>query len=139
MSSRRPHDSPPGEPDSDGGRLGGLQSVVEIVSPRVAVVSLVGNVDLSSYDVIEGLLDTAQRDVLIDLTRCEFIDSTGIGALIAARGAATARGQRLALLVRPDQHAVRSALRISRLEDILEVHTSRRAAFDSFRDGAGSR
>src|SRR5205085_6498006 len=80
MSPRGPHDSPPGEPAPDGGRFGGLQSVVEIVSPRVAVVSLVGNVDLSSYDVIESLLDNAQRDVLIDLTRCEFVDSTGIGA-----------------------------------------------------------
>jgi anti-anti-sigma factor len=140
MSSREPHDAPSGGPKtSQGGRFASSQSVVELLSPRLALAALLGDVDLSCYDVIEDLLDHARRDVLIDLTRCDSIDSTGIGALIAARGAATARGHRLALLVRPDQHRVTTALRSSRLADILAVHTSRRAAFDSFRDGAGSR
>jgi anti-anti-sigma factor len=134
MSPLEPHDAPSGGPETTE-----QQPVVELVSPQLAVAALAGNVDLACYDIVEELLRHAPRDVLIDLTRCDSIDSAGIGALIAARGAATARGHRLALLVRPDQHGVTAALRLSRVADILAVHTSRRAAFDSFRDGTGSR
>jgi anti-anti-sigma factor len=140
MSAGEPHDTPSGRPEAaTHGRLASQGAVVELISPRLALAELAGDLDLSCYDLIEDLLSHAQRDVLIDLTRCDSIDSTAIGALIAAHGAATARGHRIALLVRPDQHAVTTAVRIARLADIVAVHTSRRTAFDSFRDGAGSR
>lgn len=52
-----------------------------------STIALVGELDLSTISMMEGLLleqVTQRRAVLVDLSRLSFIDSSGIGVLIQA-------------------------------------------------------
>jgi anti-sigma B factor antagonist len=55
---------------------------------RTQVVSLCGELDLANAATAEielnDALDTAEREVVVDLRELEFIDSTGIALLVAA-------------------------------------------------------
>ena len=105
-----------------------------LVSDELAIVSLTGAHDRAWYEQLRGALDeaTVHGDVLVDLTRCSSLDACAIGALIAANGAATAQGHRLALLIDAEPCAVTDAVESARLSEIMSVHTSRRAVFASF-------
>jgi anti-anti-sigma factor len=73
-----------GEPDTTGQRL---TWNIEPAGANVSVVSLIGELDLSTIPLVEkGLLAEASSmgDVIVDLTDVNFIDSSGIGLLIRA-------------------------------------------------------
>jgi anti-sigma B factor antagonist len=57
----------------------------------VRVVRVVGEVDMSHEEELQAELRTAiesgARGVVVDLTECEFIDSTGVRALLLSREA----------------------------------------------------
>jgi anti-sigma B factor antagonist len=57
----------------------------------VYVVRIAGEVDMSHEEELRGELRTAieaaGRGVVVDLTECEFIDSTGVRALLLSREA----------------------------------------------------
>lgn len=60
--------------------------------------SRAGELDLSVAAQLKGRLDAAAMediDVLICLERCDFIDSTGIAAIVSAQKVMASRGQRL--------------------------------------------
>jgi len=75
------------------GTNGALLSVrVEPVDGSVSVVSLAGELDLSTIPDLEGPLFEELRTrtgVVVDLTKLVFIDSSGIGLLIKASGLRT--------------------------------------------------
>jgi len=108
---------------------------LDVLSPVLALVSVQGNQDVSCYDRLKMQLDAAAAlgDVIVDLTRCESLDATAIGALIAAHGTAAAHGHRLALLLEPGWSTVMRAVELTSLGAIVPVHTSRAAAFRSMR------
>jgi hypothetical protein len=108
-------------------------ATLDLLSPVLALVCVRGDHDVTCYDALKALLDeaAAHGDVIVDLTRCESLDATAMGALIAAHGAAAAHGHRLALLLAPGWSAVRRAVDLACLAAIVPVHTSRRAAFES--------
>ena len=62
--------------------------VREDVRPQVRVVSIVGEFDLSNADRARQVLIDAgadpQRSLVIDLTACEFLDSTGLTLIVGA-------------------------------------------------------
>ena len=102
-------------------------------------ISVRGELDLSTAPELEGPLDQAlQNDegaVLIDLTQCEFIDSTGIALIVRAwqRLQNGSNGRTLVLCSQNDQ--VRRVLEITGLELSIPVHQTRR----SVRSGTNSR
>jgi anti-sigma B factor antagonist len=57
----------------------------------VYVVRIAGEVDMSHEEELSGELRTAvaaePRGIVVDLTECEFIDSTGVRALLLSREA----------------------------------------------------
>jgi anti-anti-sigma factor len=57
----------------------------------VRVVRLVGEVDMSHEEELRGELSSAvesdARGIVVDLTECEFIDSTGVRTLLLSREA----------------------------------------------------
>src|SRR5262245_10393542 len=57
----------------------------------ICVVKVVGEVDMSHQDEVRGELRRAaesdSRGIVIDLTECEFIDSSGVRALLLSREA----------------------------------------------------
>ena len=92
-------------------------------------ISVRGELDLSTAPELEVPLDqTLESDegsVLIDLTQCEFIDSTGIALIVRAwqRLQDGDNGRALVLCSQNDQ--VRRVLEITGLELSIPVHTTR--------------
>jgi anti-anti-sigma factor len=68
----------------------------------VAVIALVGNLDLETVPVLEEHLALVEADgveaIKIDLRELTFIDTTAIHAFLAARDRAKANGRRLILV-----------------------------------------
>ena len=92
-------------------------------------ISVRGELDLSTAPELEGPLDQAldsgEGSLLIDLSQCEFIDSTGIALIVRAwqRLASGENGRVLVICSQNDQ--VRRVLEITGLELSIPVHTTR--------------
>jgi anti-anti-sigma factor len=99
------------------------------VEQGVRTVSVRGELDLSTAPELEGpleqALDGGEGSLLIDLSGCEFIDSTGIALIVRAwqrldRGE---DGRSLVICSANDQ--VRRVLEITGLELSIPVHSTR--------------
>ena len=106
----------------------------------VRVVAVRGELDLSTASDLEGPLEEAvssgDASVLIDLTECEFIDSTGIALIVrawqrldrAADGDGNGR-----VVICSDNDQVRRVLEITGLELSIPIHSSRDEALAALR------
>ena len=103
-------------------KVGDLEQGVRTISVR-------GELDLSTAPELEGPLDqtleSGEGSVLIDLSQCEFIDSTGIALIVRAwqRLSSGENGRALVICSQNDQ--VRRVLEITGLELSIPVHTTR--------------
>lgn len=101
-----------------------LRVAYKIASGHV-LMKLLGSLDMMTMDQLSrGLaqaMDTAGiSKVVLDLAGLDFIDSNGIGALLAASKAAASRGGYVRLLnMRP---RLKEALHITHLEDVFPVY-----------------
>ena len=83
------------------------------------VVRLYGELDLVyADDVHDALVACPGHDVVADLANLEFIDSTGLSALLVARRVLESNGRRLEL--RGAAGATRRAFEAVGLEDVLD-------------------
>jgi anti-sigma B factor antagonist len=90
-----------------------------------AVVTLSGELDVAdAARVVAALAVTVapQREIIVDLAGLEFIDSSGLAALIRVRKQARHAGGDV-LLAAP-QHQVLRVLALTRMLDDFSVHTS---------------
>jgi anti-anti-sigma factor len=74
--------------------------------PGCRDLQVVGELDLAVVDKLDEKLDDAAADcelVLIGLERCEFIDSSGIAAILRARKRMADQGRHLALYAPSEQ------------------------------------
>lgn len=100
----------------------GLEQSVQAISVR-------GELDLSTAPQLEGpleeALDRGEGSVLIDLSQCEFIDSTGIALIVRAwqRLQGGENGRALVICTHNDQ--VRRVLEITGLELSIPIHKTR--------------
>ena len=109
----------------------------------VRTISVRGELDLSTAPELEGPLDQAvesgEGSVLIDLTQCEFIDSTGIAVIVRSwqrldkEGEAGGRGR---LVLCCDNTQVMRLLRITGVESSIAVHAEREEALAELGGGA---
>lgn len=104
----------------------------------VHVIAVRGELDLSTAPALEGPLDGALSDnsasVLIDLSECEFIDSTGIALIVRAWQQLTGEENgsgKLVICSRNDQ--VRRVLDVSGLDQSIPVHASREEGLAALR------
>jgi len=106
----------------------------------IRVIAVRGELDLSTAPELEGPLEEAvaagDTSVLIDLTECEFIDSTGIALIVRAwqRLDVSADGEgsgRVVLCSYNDQ--VRRVLEITGLELSIPIHGTRDEALAALR------
>lgn len=96
----------------------------------VQIIAVRGELDLSTAPALEGPLDAALTDggasVLIDLSACEFIDSTGIALIVRAwqqlAGSENGSGK---LVICSHNDQVRRVLDISGLDQSIPVHATR--------------
>lgn len=73
----------------------------------------------------------AHSQVLIDLSRLRFIDSSGLGAMLSCLRQLNAKGGALKLCGMSQQ--VRGAFELVRLHRILDIHESRAEALEAFK------
>lgn len=94
------------------------------------VIEVEGSVDLATAPRLrENLVDAANRParhLVVDLSRVDFIDSTGLGLLAALSKRIGARGGCLRLVVTTDP--VRKPLRVTGLDKLFDIRTSVDAA-----------
>jgi anti-anti-sigma factor len=106
----------------------------------IRVIEVRGELDLSTAPRLEGPLDdavsAADAPVLVDLSECDFIDSTGIALIVRAwkrlDGTADGNGaRRFALCGCNDQ--VGRVLEITGLEFSIPIHATREEALSALR------
>lgn len=108
-------------------------------SPCGPILELVGDLDFGSAgalrDVLRDLAMGPGQQLIVDLRGLTLCDSSGIGALIAARNQAVAADATIALAEVPE--AVGRVLGIAGLNGILPVHSTVQAAQAAWTPRAG--
>jgi anti-anti-sigma factor len=95
----------------------------------VSIVKIRGELDMNTAPELESSLQSLtsapQTSVLVDLSDCEFIDSTGVALLVQAwqRLDREAQGEGRLVLCCPDTQ-VRRLLDITGVEDSITMHNS---------------
>jgi anti-sigma B factor antagonist len=104
--------------------------------PRALVLAVTGELDLYTapqlHAALEAGVDAAGPgcpDVVVDLGGVGFVDSTGLGEIVAAHKALAAKHARLHLVVSHDR--VLRLLRLTGLDGVLDVHPDLPAALGS--------
>ena len=86
-------------------------------------VVLKGELDIASTPLLEAELEKVEVDappvLVIDLRRVEFMDSTGLRAMVAADARAKEAGRRLAIV--RGSKAVERVFKLTRLDESLDV------------------
>ena len=96
----------------------------------LSVVDVAGEVDVFSASVLAEqltqLFDAGRRTVVVDLTSVTFLDSTGLGTLVAARNRAEEEGGQLPIIGSGER--VMRLFRITGLDEVFEIYPSIDAA-----------
>lgn len=97
---------------------------IEILRERnVAVIRVAGELDVASAGRLEQEVANASAEgpstVVIDLSRIDFMDSTGLRALLGSQALTASAGQRFVLLRGPEQ--VERLLTLTRVADRIEI------------------
>jgi anti-anti-sigma factor len=109
---------------------------VELTSAAgdIAIVSLIGEHDISHYDSLKIVLARAAiraPNVIVNLSECQFIDSTAISVLIHGSRVTTRYGGAFAVVVAAGPGPVSRLAELSRLAEMISVHASLEAAIAS--------
>jgi anti-anti-sigma factor len=99
---------------------------VELRSVRAAayaaIVTLLGEHDISTSPELRATLAPLDGNVLLDLSACEYIDSTVIGVVLAKSGDLAREGRRLELVVPAANGSVTRVVDIVGLRTLMTVH-----------------
>lgn len=109
------------------GRLLELGVRAERLEGGTYAVGVVGELDSSSLPRLEQVLDRVfaaeAGDVVVDLSECSYIDSTGLGVLVGASKRLADSGTRVAL-VSSDRN-LRRLLEVTCLSKVFTIHRTR--------------
>ena len=102
---------------------------------KVTVLDLSGKItigegDLKLREIVNGLLDEGRTNVLLNLHSVSYMDSAGIGELVACFKRARDKGSVLKLL--NPSGKVQDLLVLTRLQEIFEIYRDEREALTSF-------
>ncbi|HTZ43774.1 MAG TPA: STAS domain-containing protein [Jatrophihabitans sp.] len=88
------------------------------------IVEVRGEVDVHSApqlrDRLVEVIDAGRPSVIVDLSALQFIDSTGLGALVASLNHAKQADARFQLVCRTDR--LLKVFRITGLHEVFEIH-----------------
>ena len=93
-----------------------------VPTPEAMVVAVRGEVDISTVPRLNELLTEAldkSSTVVVDLTNLDFLDSSGIAALVRAQERAST--ELAALVLRSPNRAVRRVLSISGVDQVMVI------------------
>lgn len=109
-------------------RAGDLEVTVDVLPDAAAVVRVQGDVDMATADILEdvlaGMEPTAR--LVVDLSACGFIDSSGLGVLVTASRRAREAGAAVAVVAH--EPATLRVLEIAALDTIVTVHPTLESA-----------
>jgi anti-sigma B factor antagonist len=109
-----------------------LRTKSELFDDGTYVVSVSGELDLYSAPQLEselaGLHEKNVRGVIVDLTECEFIDSTALALLLKANKRLDAAEARLSIVT--DDPNIRKIFEITGLDRVLTIHQTRAVAMN---------
>ena len=111
-------------------------SVTQHGADDVPVVGVSGEVDVYAAPALrEGLTELLKdgRSVVVDLTEVGFLDSTGLGALVAARTTAAEQGASLPLVC--THQRILKLFTITGLDGVFKIYDSVAAALAGLREG----
>ena len=95
---------------------------------RHAVVAVSGELDAATGPALrEELLALANEGIdriVLDCRRLEFVDSFGLGVIVAAKKRVSRNGTALCLVAEPDQRTLRRVLEVTGLDQVLPVHAT---------------
>lgn len=87
---------------------------------RISAVSQLGAVNANDFrDWVRSALAEGQNSIELDLAQTTFVDSCGLGALVALHKTARSRGGRLRLL--NPQPQVQQLLELTRMNQIFDI------------------
>jgi len=96
------------------------------------VIEVRGEVDVHSApqlrDRLIEIIDSGKPSVVLDLSGLQFIDSTGLGALVAALNHANTTGAKFRLVCNADR--LLKVFRITGLDEVFEIHPTVEQALD---------
>jgi anti-anti-sigma factor len=90
-----------------------------------ATVTLIGEHDLATSPQIRDALAPIDGNVLLDLSECDFIDSSVLYVIVSAMQEREREGKRLELVVPPGNVRVLRTLEITGVLDVVTVHPLR--------------
>jgi anti-sigma B factor antagonist len=114
-------------------------SVTRQGSAAIPVVAVSGEVDVYAAPALkDGLSELLQEgsSVVVDLTEVGFLDSTGLGALVAARTTAAEQGAALPLVC--THQRILKLFTITGLDGVFRIHDSVDSALAGLNATAGA-
>lgn len=102
------------------------------VRERFTVIAISGRLTASGAPMLRKAISETIGEghprIVVDLSGTEFVDSSGLGALIGGLKSARIAGGDLRIAAVPD--VVRTVLRLTNLDRVLRDHETPEAAFD---------
>lgn len=115
----------------------GFSVEVERVEDNVHAVSVQGELDQATADQLRqplgAAIDAGARAVMIDLSDCDFIDSTGLAILVDARQRLVKAGVNGAFSICCPNSQVRRLLEITAMDEAMGLFDSRDQALAALR------
>ena len=107
----------------------------------VSVVELSGRIILGEEssalrEAVKGLMTEGKKKVVLNMSEVTYIDSAGLGILVAAYVSAKKEGALIKLCSLGNKF--REVLQLTRLMTIFDVYDTAPAAIESFREGSAS-
>jgi anti-anti-sigma factor len=111
---------------------------IDELGDGVVALRVVGELDQATVPTLQRqldpLVDERGESLLVDLSSCEFIDSSGLAAFVSARERVTVDGERRFAVCCPDNQ-VRKLLELTGLERAMGLTESRDDALAALRAG----
>ena len=109
----------------------------EEVADGIRAFAVRGELDMNTAPELEKGLEQALEEpgcsIMLDLSECEFIDSTGIALIVRAWQRLDGNGSGGKLVLCSDNHQVRRLLKITGVESSISMHERRDEALAELR------
>jgi anti-sigma B factor antagonist len=102
---------------------------------NVSIIDLSGRITIGEGDVVmrekvNEVVDQGQNNIILNLTKVTYMDSAGIGELVACLKRVREKGGMIKLLNASGK--VYDLLQLTKLEDVFESYKDEKEAIDSF-------
>ena len=106
---------------------------VESLTDEIAIVTVRGEHDVGTKSELEDALARAglRRHVLVDLSHCDFMDSTVLAVLLSAHRTQAERGGHLELVIPTGAHPIERIATLTGIRAIVTTHPTRDTGLSS--------